>query len=112
MNISLSRSCFFFTPLLIGMWAAGLCGQEKAAKLASFSTPARVAEATNAPNSAPHIQVCFVLDTTGSMGGEISALRAGLNTIATQTRARIGDAAFGAILWLDAEESGEDVDLE
>ncbi len=39
--------------------------------------------------------VDFNVDTTGSMGGEINQLRAGLGSIITQARTRISDVAFG-----------------
>ncbi len=50
--------------------------------------------------------VHFGVDTTGSMSGELNQLRAGLGTIITQTRARIGDAAFGVSTFDDFPTCG------
>lgn len=46
----------------------------------------------------PRVQkadVFFNIDTTGSMGGVITSLKAGLGSIMTSTRARLSDSAFG-----------------
>lgn len=46
----------------------------------------------------PRVQqadVFFNVDTTGSMGGVISSLKAGLSSIMTSTRERLSDSAFG-----------------
>jgi hypothetical protein len=45
--------------------------------------------------------VFFNVDTTGSMGGEITNLKNGLNTIITETTTRVSYPAFGVASWED-----------
>jgi hypothetical protein len=45
--------------------------------------------------------VFFNVDTTGSMGGEIANLQAGIGTIITSTQARVSDAGFGVASFED-----------
>ncbi len=51
--------------------------------------------------------VMFNVDTTGSMGEEVSNLAAGLNTIVDGTRERVSDAAFGLSTFRDFQSDAE-----
>ena len=69
-----------------------------------FELPYNKPEKTDVLNFAPTVKMAdiwFNVDTTGSMGGEIGALKASLsNTIIPGIRARITDSAFG-VAWFN-----------
>ncbi|MCX5659534.1 MAG: VWA domain-containing protein [Planctomycetota bacterium] len=76
-------------PVLVGIACAstifgliGLAqGKDRAAMAAPNAGPAKIAPP---PTSAPNIEVCFVLDTTGSMSGLIEGAKAKIWSIANQ----------------------------
>lgn len=69
-----------------------------------FVLPYKGPEQNSKLRFVPRVQradVFFNVDTTGSMGGVITSLRAGLSGIMTTTRARVSDSAFGVASFED-----------
>ena len=70
-----------------------------------FSSPVFAAEKEQAKKIAkkekPKIEVCFVLDTTGSMGSLANAMAGEFGRIAADVSGRLPDVTFGAATYED-----------
>ena len=78
MNNSFFRTSFWLTVLVLSTYPAALFGkvQEKGGEANQL--------AVNAKAESPQIEVCFVLDTTGSMGGLIQGAKDKIWSIANE----------------------------
>ncbi|HJL24453.1 MAG TPA: MXAN_6577-like cysteine-rich protein [Polyangiaceae bacterium LLY-WYZ-15_(1-7)] len=75
----------------------------------TFDLPADGMDRTDTLQFEPRIQradVLFLVDTTGSMGGEIDNLQASLASVVTDVRAVIADTAFGVARFDDFPTAG------
>lgn len=87
MNLSILRNHILLSALFVATSASMLCGQEDGtvtAAVAEAPVNAVAVEAVEAAEKVPTIEVCFVLDTTGSMSGLIQGAKDKIWSIANE----------------------------
>jgi len=84
MIASILRTHVLLTTVFVALSATVLCGQEKVSDSPVAEAPAKAAADDVAAEKVPNIEVCFVLDTTGSMSGLIQGAKDKIWSIANE----------------------------